>query len=474
LTDPATLGIAAGIALGVWLVVVALFAVATRARDPDAGPATMELGGDEPPAVVNLITNGWAVGKEAVPATLIDLAARKVVAFERLGPERFVVRMRDRQLPALTSYERQVYDHIRGLQHGGVVPCEALTTGPQDESKKWWKKFKAAVSDDARSRGLSRNRWGRGHLAVMGALATAPALLASGAFVALPDTSTSSKSEDPGVLGFLFFAFIVWTALMFIPRSLRAERDTPEGLAVASRWLGLRAQLAGDEAFGDQPPAAVAIWDRLLSYGAAMGVAAGAVRALPMGTESERNAWTAYGGHWKLVRVHYPNRFPPGWGRSPATAIAIGLAILVPAGLIAYGLGDLLSSIWHEVQRAVTGLGAALGSAIALAFLCAPLAALAYGGVMLWSGVTDAGKRMPLEGLVLRRKEITSHNDSGTHTDAVYLAVYDGNGTEVRALRCTPQVASGVGPGAEVRATISPKLFHVYAVERVSGPSQPA
>src|SRR5438105_5974775 len=126
MTDAATLGIAAAIALGVWLVVLAILAVATRAREPHGAPATMDLGGDESPAVVNLITNDWAVGKAAVPATLIDLAARKFVAFERVGPERFVVRIPERQSSNLTPYEEQVYDHVRGLASGGVVPCEAL------------------------------------------------------------------------------------------------------------------------------------------------------------------------------------------------------------------------------------------------------------------------------------------------------------------------------------------------------------
>jgi hydroxyethylthiazole kinase-like sugar kinase family protein len=49
----------------------------------------------------------------------------------------------------------------------------------------------------------------------------------------------------------------------------------------------------------------------------------------------------------------------------------------------------------------------------------------------------------------------------------VYLAVYDGNGAEIRALRCTPQVASGVDAGDMVRAMVTPHLGHVYQVERL-------
>jgi hypothetical protein len=445
-TDAATLAVAAAIALGAWLVVLGVLAVATRAREPHAAPATMDLAGDESPAVVNLITNDWAVGKAAVPATLIDLAARNVVSFDRVGPEQYVVRVPNRPPADLTPYETQVYDHVRGLASGGVVPCEALTTGPDDQSTRWWKQFRRAVSADARRRGLSRNRWAPGHLLTLGIVAIAPAGLAAGAFAALPSHS-SSKSDDNPVLGVIFLAVLVWAALMAVPRHLRAERDTPTGLATAARWLGLRTQLAGDDNFAQQPPTAIAVWDRLLSYGAAMGVAPGAVRPLPMGAESETQAWTAYGGRWRLVHVRYPNRFPPGWGRAPAAAIGLGLLWVVPALFVVY------------VTREVGGL-------VYLVIVVAALLAVAYGVWLLGSGFGDIGSRRPLEGQVLRRKEIVSHNNGGSSTTAVYLAVYGGDGNEVRALRCTPQVASGINAGEVVQATVSHHLAHVYAVER--------
>ena len=452
MTDAATLGIAAAVALGVWLVVLGVLAVATRARDPKAAAPSMELGGDESPSVVNLITSGWAVGKEAVPATLIDLAARKIVAFERVGPERYAVRVPNRRPPDLTPYEAQVYDHVSGLASGGIVPCEALTTGPENESKRWWKEFRTAVSSDARERGLSRPRWARIHLVILGVVAAAPAGLAAGAFAALPSTSSSSSKSDDPVLGVIGVAVFLWAILMAAPRQLRAERETPSGLTVAGRWLGLRTQLAGDDNFAQQPPAAVAVWDRLLAYGAAMGVAPGAVRALPMGAESETHAWTAYGGRWRVVRIRYPERFPPGWGRSPAAAVGVGLLWIIPVAFVGYVVAARLSGV---------------PALISLAVVAVLLVAFAYGGGTFWSGATDIGRRRTLQGEVLRRKEVVTHNDSGSSTTAVYLAVYDGNGAEIRALRCTPQVASGVDAGDVVRATMTPHLGHVYQVERL-------
>src|SRR5205807_2179091 len=80
-----------------------------------------------------------------------------------------------------------------------------------------------------------------------------------------------------------------------------------------------------------------------LAYGAAMGVAAGAVRALPLGSESEREAWSAYGGRWHVVRVRYPARFPPGWGRHPVAATARALATLAVAVFVVTRLGPALA-----------------------------------------------------------------------------------------------------------------------------------
>jgi hypothetical protein len=46
--------------------------------------------------------------------------------------------------------------------------------------------------------------------------------------------------------------------------------------------------------------ASMAIWDRYLGYGAALGVATAAVHALPMGAEDDHRAWSALedGGGW--------------------------------------------------------------------------------------------------------------------------------------------------------------------------------
>ena len=53
--------------------------------------------------------------------------------------------------------------------------------------------------------------------------------------------------------------------------------------------------LQHDPQFGDTPPAGVAIWDRLLAYGAGLGVAHGAVAAIPLEEEDPEVAWSRVG-----------------------------------------------------------------------------------------------------------------------------------------------------------------------------------
>jgi hypothetical protein len=59
--------VAAVAAVVLWVLVLLGVAFATGARGVVSGPATMDLG-EEPPAVVDLLTNDWRVTPDAIPA----------------------------------------------------------------------------------------------------------------------------------------------------------------------------------------------------------------------------------------------------------------------------------------------------------------------------------------------------------------------------------------------------------------------
>jgi hypothetical protein len=457
-------GIGAALALGAWLLLLGVLAVATRARTPDAGPEALELPGDEPPAVVAMLTDGWEVGHEAVPATLIDLAARKIVAIEGVGLDRFVVRLRPNASTAgLTPYEDQVLGHVRGLASAdGTVPCEALTTGPENDSAAWWKRFQSAVVEDARDRGLSRGRWSRWMLTLLGFTAVVPAALVALAIVAVPPEEGSSEEDNP-VGGFIGITALAWFPLMAIPRNMRAERDTPAGREVAARWLGLRDHLDAAGGFTDAPPAAVVIWDRFLSYGAALGVAAGAVRALPLGSESDTEAWTSHGGHWRVVHIDYPKRLPPGWGKPPILATLIGLAGLLASLFVARIFFPLMADAASDLFGSTRDEGFDPINLIGVAVLIIPTTVTAIllvrSALMLAAAVPDLFVRREVEGVALRIRR---------HEKVSYLAVDEGTGTKVRAWIVDPMMlsAAGLDQGSRVSATVTPRIGHVFRLAK--------
>ena len=237
-------------------------------------------------------------------ATLIDLAAREYVEVEQRGPGVFYVRLRTghRSTEALTRYERRVLEHLESVASGGVAPAEALTTGPQDAAESWRRMFEAQVVDDAKARGLSRDAVGGG------------ASLALIALAALPAFSAVALRAYSAALVILAAAYLILNWIV----AQHPQRETAAGLEAASRWLGVRAELASNEVFPSYTPLTVPLWDRLLAYGAALGVATGASRPLPMGTESDTHAWSSHGGRWRPVRIRYRGSGRPAGASHPA------------------------------------------------------------------------------------------------------------------------------------------------------------
>ncbi len=51
--------------------------------------------GPEPPALANLLAHDLTVTHEAMPATLIDLAARRVIRVVEIGPDHYQCEVRN-------------------------------------------------------------------------------------------------------------------------------------------------------------------------------------------------------------------------------------------------------------------------------------------------------------------------------------------------------------------------------------------
>lgn len=477
---PVVWAVAVALALG-WLALLGVLTALTDPRRVDAGPATLDVPGDERPAVVNLVTADWVLGREAVPATLVDLAARRYLAIDQLGGQT-VVRVREHRAtddgdPDLTVYEEMVLGHVRALAartDDGVVPAAALTTGPQETARRWWRRFASAVAADARARGLARPRWTARLKAVLVTAAVPVALAVGLAMSTIPDDP--HDDDDNPAAAALWSGLATFAGLSAVAGSRSGERDTPDGRVAASRWLGVRAQLASNELFTQQPPAAVAIWDHLLAHGTALGVARGVVEALPLGAESEHEAWSSVGGRWRVVRVRYPRWRPPGYGLHPALVALAGLPQLALGGA---GLAALVKAgaplPFGSDSNPLTGAGADLGVAgtggsdgemvayaAGLAIFVTVAAGLALRGLaMAWAGLADlVTGRTAVEGRVLRKR-----NASRDKQVVYYLAVDDGTTDRLRAWRFRRAVSPH--PGDMVRAGVTRRLQHVADLELV-------
>lgn len=450
--------VAAGVAVAAWLALLAACAVATRPRFGDPLPATMDIG-PEPPAVASYLVHRWHLGSDAIPATVLDLAGRNLVDIEQIAPAKYILRPRPLGADAaLTAYERRVWNHLTSKCENGVVPAGALDLGVGSRAKSWTDGFRKEVIADAQARGLSQPRWStRLTVLILGA-AVVPAALFGIAADALP-RDAGEDSPAWAVLGASWFAF----AWLF--HRLRSQRDTADGRAAAARWLGLRDYLSQNPAFADMSPAAEAIWDRYLAYAAAFGLARNAVRSLPIRAEDPDSAWSAYGGRWRVVRLRWRSGIlRPGTGMPPALALLIGTVAVAIGGTLAWKLGPLVngealpelrSRVASNGWSTLTILGAVLIGVVNLIVAVV----LIEGLLLLARALPDLVGRQDVVGEILRVRSVT--NDDKT---TWYVVLDDGRSADIPVWRVSAQIAGAAREGTEMRATIAPRLGHVYAL----------
>lgn len=471
----------------------------TAPSRPTAATATMELR-PETPALVDLLTGGFEVEDDAVPATVVDLAARGHLDIDEVGEQ---VSLRPRQHGShadevLTAYEQRVLRHVAKHVVGGVAPAQVLTIGPQGTSERWFRGFVREVTAHGRSLGLCRRRWGLRHLAVawvLVAVAWVPAYLV-GSLSSRSTVPTDWASPGNLLVGLAYATALglTWVAQR-ISRS-DAQLDTPEGLAAAGHWLGVRDHFQASRTFEDKPAAAVAIWDRHLAYATAMGLAPVVQRQLPFEVEHDRHAWSLATGQWRRVKVRY-QALVPGWGQHPGRVLFESLLRAGFSGLLAYGAFQVAGLELEDVtltdeQRQWLSLGA-----MVVAVLMAATAAYNAGRALL--GLVDLFPRQVIEGEVVRKRERrTGHrlpkvlqwaiwsgrDEHGIDRDhrrklRRHLAVDDGTTERIVAFEVRPEVYRAAAQGARVRVKVSPRLRYVADIEvlappRASAASEPA
>jgi hypothetical protein len=436
--------VAAAVAGLAWLAALAAIRIVRQPREPPAAPPTADLG-DEPPALAGLLTSGFEVRREALPATLLDLAARGLLDIEGLGSEARV-RLRLGRGMALRPYERRVLELARSRAVAGVIPAPALTVGPRERARSWWRGFRSEVIDDAQAQGLSRDLWDRRVLSA----ATVGAVVPAGLVL------VAARAWEPAAA-----ALLAAIAAVGALRQGRRQRDTPEGLRASARWLGVRRYLREDAAFPELPPASVVVWERYLAYAAAFGVARNAVSTFSLGAEEDRRAWSSLAGRWREVRVRYPVVWPPAWGWIVGVALLASVAgILVAAGLI-----RLAAAIgWPDPDSTVPpGFVTFLRGFSIVAWTAGAMVAL-WSIVALVRSIGDLGRTRRVTGQVLRLRTFGRSDDRpGRH----YLALDEGIGGSIRAWRVPEKLwtSAPISQYQHATVTVGPFLGRIRSIE---------
>jgi hypothetical protein len=295
----------ASVAAAGWLLLFILLLVVPPSSRPRRG-AGLERGtapvpppgGDEPPAVISLLTG--KLDKLGFKATLIDLAARGWFqvngptgqapagpggAWEPAGPATCVV---PAETPAgpLAPFERRVVAHV-ALRAGarGEVPAPALSDGFEGGETDFMKAFHEEVDADARQRGLTRPRLSGRRIGLLCALLLVPA-------GALLIAVAAHRHGAPAYAGVAYLIACGVTSGVGTSR-----RRSAAGQEALDRW---RSAVAGAPG-GTASLAASGGGGRLLAYAAALGAAPAAVAVFaPGGTNA---AWSSYRGGWQQIEI---------------------------------------------------------------------------------------------------------------------------------------------------------------------------
>ena len=432
------------VALMVWVVLQLVATRATRPLPVRAAAASGDLGGDEPPAVVDVLVSDWTVTEDAAVATLIDLAARGHLEFRQpdADPLHTRVHVTDQEAP-LAGYEQQMLDRVRRAAVGGSVPLTALTFRDEAEAKTWWRRFSSAVLADARRRQLVRRRVPAWAVALLHLLALVPSA-ATGWFAWELDHRSDGRALATGVLTFGLLGAVAGRR--------RGMRGTARGREAAARWLGLRAYLKADQAFAALPPSAVAGWDRYLAYGDALGATPVISAVVDLGMGNRKRVWSSFGGKCRQVRVRYPG--PRARYGTTAPRLLLGAVV---SSVLGAGLGWLSLRLRPEVDERLPDRASWFVALAVVGLAVVGLLLAARGVYRSMRTLLDLLAPRTLLGEVLWVAPWQRRNRQETCEAVVhYLAVDDGTADRTTAWALPSEVTRGFGPGDVVEIRVRP------------------
>lgn len=173
-----------------------------------------------------------------------------------------------------------------------------------------------------------------------------------------------------------------------------------------------------------------------------------------MGAESDREAWSSYGGRWRKVRVRYYDLpFPFNRGESPRHALLRGLAT-----------GGIGTFILYFVTRVARDAGDVDidGRAwlIAIAVLAVPAAMALAGAIQVARAAVDFWSTTEVTGQIVRLRKRGGEESGWSY----HVAIDDGRASTIRAWTVSPELYDRLEQGQVVTARVTPNLKYVRSI----------
>jgi hypothetical protein len=145
--------VAAAIVAVAWLVVLAVVRVARRPPHIDTGPLTQEPPG-EPPAIAGLLCDDFELASELPPATLLDLAPRRIIRLEEVQPGKTICRVRQAPDERVLAPTNSASSTSSGVRRSTALSPQKLSQlawrrrhdrGSGSSARRWWRTHKLPV-----------------------------------------------------------------------------------------------------------------------------------------------------------------------------------------------------------------------------------------------------------------------------------------------------------------------------------------
>lgn len=445
--------------------------MSTRAcgRGEEDGPPPVDELTRDPPAIANLLVHDGTLSGDALPATVLDLAARGYLEIDVLGGGQHLYRLSPGvSWNDLEPYERRVLTLLHERAHRRTLPADRIGIGPDDDARAWWTEFGNEVVADAGARGYVR--YGSEWPLSLGAFGIAALVV----FILVVLGSGDASSTMRWIAFAAIFVLIIGGAQSLDLRS-GADRALLSRAGRERRhwWHDARHVLGTDRELEDVPAGGIAVWNRYLAYAAALGLADDACRDLPIGPDGAHVAWVWRGDAWRRVRVRYPRWIPPGWGRPPLlVAGAAALTVAVTGWLL---VSALRSERWHPAPPFADDVARVIGD-FEPAIVAVALVLFAMGAWALVAAALDLARPCTVrDGTVVTRWVHQGHrwNPWGDLVPrAAFVVVDDGSSSVLRGLHVDPDAFDELRRGDRVRLTLTPNLGSIESISRLRARSR--